>query len=104
VEFKKAFYVFFGLMLCLITSCSLRSPIPGLLYSRTLSGLAVSAQTASREGEACAHSYLGLISVGDASIEQARRNGGITSVASVDEKLTNYFVFYQEYCTVVRGR
>lgn len=91
-----------GLMGC---ASSMRNPAPGLFYSQTQGPFnATSNQAGNRIGEACATSYLGLIGMGDSSIEAARRNGGITMITSVDEKYTNYFVFYGKTCTVVRGR
>jgi hypothetical protein len=54
-------------------------------------------------GRACADSYLGLVALGDASIAAAKQAGNITKVSSVDHTSTSYFVFYGEYCTVVRG-
>lgn len=60
--------------------------------------------TGNRVGESCVQSYLGLVAIGDASIEAARRAGGITMISSVDETINSAFIFYTKYCTVVRGR
>lgn len=90
-----------------ITGCaSLRSPVIGVAYSDVHAGVSASSNTAgNRVGEACATSYLGLVATGDASIEAARRNGGVTLITSVDEAYQNYvFGAYQKYCTIVRGR
>ncbi len=57
-----------------------------------------------RVGEACAVSYLGLVATGDASIEAARRNGGITMISTVDKSHKNILFFYAKNCTIVRGR
>jgi hypothetical protein len=45
-----------------------------------------------------------LIALGDASIETARRNGGINSISSVDFQTTNYGPFFLKFCTQVRGK
>lgn len=83
----------------------MRAPVQGLLYNDTQAGLSVSSNPAgSRVGEACATSYLGLIALGDASIEAARRNAGITVITSADEAFTSYLGLYSKYCTVVRGK
>ena len=85
-------------------SCAGRSPVFGALYTGVQSGLAVSAQAGPKTGEACAMSILGIIAVGDASIDTARRNGGITSISIVDEKHTQILGLYASYCTVVHGK
>lgn len=88
-----------------LASCaSPRAPLIGLIYSDTTSGVAVSSnQAGNRVGEACSTGVLGLVAMGDASVEAARRNGGITLITSVDQKIENLLV-YQRYCTIVRGR
>ena len=79
-------------------------PVNGFLYSDiTVPTGATSNPTGNRIGESCASSILGLVAMGDASIETARRNGGINMITSIDEHYLNYF-FYQKSCTVVRGR
>lgn len=82
-----------------------KSPITGFLYSDVQSGQgATSNQVGNRVGEACATSYLGMVAMGDATIETARRNGGITMISSVDETTNSVLGVYAKYCTVVRGR
>jgi hypothetical protein len=56
----------------------------------------------SKEGKACVTSYLGVFAMGDASVEAAAANGGITRVQSV-EALINARIVMGTYCTVVRG-
>ncbi|MCB0405543.1 MAG: TRL-like family protein [Bdellovibrionales bacterium] len=56
-------------------------------------------------GEACSISILGLIAVGDASIDTARRNGRISKITSVDgTNLTLLGFLFAQQCTVVRGK
>jgi len=83
-----------------------RAPMVGVLYSNGESGVAATSNpSGNRVGEACMMSALGLIAWGDASIETARRNGGITMITTVDESTTRILGFvYSKYCTVVRGR
>lgn len=93
-------------MLLALSSCatSFRQPVAGFLYSDVLSSESVTSnQAGNRVGEACAQSYFGLIATGDASIETARRNGGITQISSVDGK-TEGLLVYSKYCVIVRGR
>lgn len=98
--------VLFAGTLMLLGSCaSVRTPATGVLYSDVYGPQGATANSAgNRVGEACAQSYLGLVATGDASIEAARRAGGITMITSVDEYASNIFVFYAKYCTIVRGR
>ena len=56
-----------------------------------------------KQGEACAKSVLGVYAFGDASIETAKKNAGITKVATVDHATTNILYLYGQYCTVVYG-
>ena len=77
-----------------------------ILYSDVQTGLVATSNVAgTRFGEACLTSYLGLISTGDASIEAARREGGIVSITSVDESAKSVLGFiYRKHCTIVRGQ
>jgi len=54
-------------------------------------------------GTATATSILGLIATGDASIEAATRNGGITKVKYVDYSVKNILGLFGEYTTTVYG-
>jgi len=56
----------------------------------------------SKEGRACVTSYFGVYAVGDASVEAAAANGGITHVKSV-EALVNSKIVIGTFCTVVHG-
>lgn len=98
---RKIFAVSAMLFFC---SCAGRAPVQGWLYTGVQSGLAVSAQAGPKTGEACAMSILGLIATGDASIDTARRNGGITSISIVDEKSTQILGLYASHCTIVHGK
>ncbi len=93
--------------LCIGFGCaglSPRAPVPGVLFSDVAGPeAATSNQNGSRAGEACVKSILGLVATGDASIETARRNGGITMITSVDVSFANYLGVFSKYCTIVRG-
>ena len=96
-----------ALVAVVLSGCAtgMRQPITGFLYSDVQSpAAATSNQAGNRVGEACASSILGLVATGDATIETARRNGGITMITSVDDSTTSYFGIYAKYCTIVRGR
>lgn len=57
----------------------------------------------SKRGEACAANILGLVATGDASIDTAKKNAGITRVASVDHSSTRVLGYYARFCTIVKG-
>ena len=46
---------------------------------------------------------LGIIATGDASIDAAKKAGGITNVASVDHDSTSILGLFATFCTVVKG-
>jgi hypothetical protein len=77
----------------------------GTLYADASSNEQVTENgLASKRGEACATSILGLVTTGDASVATAAKNGGITKVASVDHQFQNMLGFFAKYCVVVSGQ
>ena len=91
-----------GLNGCMIVD----SPIKGVLGTEVIWG-DVAGKTAEadtiKHGKACAHSILGLLAEGDASVRAAKENGGITEVSSVDHLARNLLNIVAEWCTLVRG-
>lgn len=77
---------------------------PGLLFADYRAGLDAEGPVGGKTGEACTQSILGWIGLGDSSIETAAKNGGITTVTSVDRRGRNILGLYAEYCTVVKGK
>ena len=61
-----------------------------------------SGKIGTKEGKACAKSYLALFATGDASIKAAAAEGGITNITSVDHE-SSWLLIFGEYCTIVRG-
>jgi len=57
----------------------------------------------SKTGTACATSILGLVNQGDASINTAQRNGGISTISTVDYHTSGFYPFYGKTCVIVRG-
>ena len=85
-----------------------RAGLNGALYANTTAPVAaLPAENTSatlKTGQACATSYLGLWASGDTSIEAAKRNGGITELATVEERFKHIlFGIKADYCTVVTG-
>jgi hypothetical protein len=56
----------------------------------------------SKTGRACAQSIMGLVAMGDASIEAAKKAGGIKKVTTVDHE-SKWTIVFGTYCTVVTG-
>lgn len=63
-----------------------------------------------KTGMSCVENFMGLVAVGDASIEEAKRDGRIREVVSFDKNITaaNFqiilpFLAWGKSCTIVRG-
>lgn len=83
---------------------STRAPVTGFIYQGTQANEdATSNSGASKRGEACATSILGWIGVGEASIDKAADQAGITKVAYVDSSSFGVLGIYAEYCAIVYG-
>ncbi len=107
-------YAFVFAALIVVTGCAPvfnGSAYPvGLLYSdveaphvATLLEADGEDKTGSKRGEACASGVLGLVAWGDASVDAAKKQGGITDVHTVEHARSNILIFYYKGCTVVTG-
>ncbi len=96
--------VFFLLAACaLLGACATPANEAGMaLFAQTTQPMLVTESTGKKVGRACATNVLGLVIQGDMSVEAAKKNGGITRVASVDKEIKGYAV-YAEVCTIVTG-
>ena len=94
-----------ALSAALLGGCAVvASPTTGFLYTKVQGPITTGTGTkTTKTGRACPTNILGLISTGDASIDAAKKAGGITTVASVDHDSTDILLVYGEYCTVVKG-
>jgi hypothetical protein len=80
------------------------SPVPGFLYADVKSGKIGTSEVADlKKGVATCESILGLIAVGDCSVEAAKKNGGIAKVQYADSAVKNILGVYATYTTVVHG-
>lgn len=81
------------------------SPVTGFIYTGVKGPVDSGVQAdAAKEGKACASSILGWIATGDASIDAAKKAGGIKEVSSVDFQSTSILGLYAQFCTIVRGK
>ena len=83
------------------------SPVTGVVFTEVKYPIAVTNLKGDarnlKKGEAMCTSILGLVATGDASVEAARLNGGITKVHWVDVYVRNILGLYAEYKVVVWG-
>jgi hypothetical protein len=75
----------------------------GTVYTGYKSSGAIGAGADTKTGEACVSSILGLVATGDASIEAAKKAGGITTIAHVDHEQFAVLGVYATSCTIVHG-
>jgi hypothetical protein len=101
----KRFSIIFAIgAVCMLMGCATIMPM-GSVYTgtklpfMTTSNSGVSTKT----GEAMCVSILGLVAVGDCSIEAAKKNGGITKVNHVDWNVNNILGVYGSYTVIVSG-
>jgi hypothetical protein len=76
----------------------------GTIYSGYKSPGNVGTAAAGKTGQACISSILGVVATGDASLEAAKKAGGITTVAHVDHEQFSVLGVYATSCTIVHGQ
>jgi hypothetical protein len=99
VKVVAAGFMFFGLVGCQPVA----SHVMGALFLDVKGPISATTATGMREGTACAKTILGLVGTGDASIDAAKKAGGIQEVSSVDYHATNTLGIVAEFCTIVHG-
>ena len=78
-------------------------PPLGLIYTDIDAPLNLRGEMGTKRGQAQVVSYLGLISVGDASVRSAAAAGGISNVKHVDYDFYNFLGLFQRFTTVAYG-
>lgn len=87
----------------IVTGCATAQPV-GIIYSSTANGVSANNNTYSdKVGKSCATSILSIVAIGDANVNDAKGDGGITRVATVDNTAFNVLGVYGHYCTIVTG-
>jgi len=61
-------------------------------------------KTGDKQGESCATGILGIAAFGDASLDSAKKAGGVTEIHSIEFHGTNILGIYTQGCTVVHGK
>lgn len=89
-----------------VSGCAIAAPgiVEGGIYSGYTIGAGVGPGSGAKTGEACAMSILGIVALGDASIDAAKQAGGITQVASIDHHSFSILGIYGTLCTEVKGQ
>ncbi len=102
---KKLWFMFLLLVGFILTSCATSVPVGGL-YTELKMPVTVTGETAknSKVGTAECLSVLGLIAIGDASIQTAMKNGNISKVTHVDWEAKNILGIIGNYKTIVYGQ
>lgn len=78
---------------------SVKTPAP----STAIAYYGPEAATNAKEGTGTITNILGLVSIGDASLEAAMREAGITKVHHVDQRVTNILGLFSTYTIYVYG-
>lgn len=80
------------------------SPVSGFLYTDVSGPMTATSNSASsKKGEAECSSILGLIAMGDCSIQTAASEAGISQIHHVDYKSKNILGLYATFTIVVYG-
>jgi len=75
----------------------------GTIYTGGKMGVQADSGSGTKTGKACMQSILGLVAVGDASIEAAKAAGGIKKVTTINYEVQNILGIYGTYCLIVQG-
>ncbi|GBU07280.1 hypothetical protein AwDysgo_06110 [Bacteroidales bacterium] len=102
---KKVFFSVCASAALLFASCAaVQSPVMGALYSDVASPVAVTSNAgSSKVGSAKAVSYLGLIALGDVSVETIAKEAGIKKIHHVDQHSSNILGILGTYTVFVYG-
>ncbi len=100
----KFFVVLSALSMFAMGCAAAHSPVTGFLYTDVKGPIDAQAGSGTKKGEACATSILGLVASGDASIDAAKKAGGITDVTAVDHSSNSILGIYAKFCTQVTGK
>ncbi len=88
-----------------LTGCAMStSPVTGTVFSNVKAPVTATGYTRYHKvGTASAHSILGIVALGDASIQAAMENGDIKSVHHADYQSTSFLGLYARYKVIVYG-
>lgn len=93
-------------LLATITACSgpLSSSGVGFLVTNTIEGQAANNDVKiSKKGESCQYTILGLVATGNSSVKEAKAQGHIKRVATIDRSYFGVLGLFGKSCLIVRG-
>ena len=101
----KKIIAFCSAVLLLSSCCAMvKSPVTGFVYTDTEAPVTVTENpVGSKKGEASVVSILGWFAFGNASVQKAAKEAGITKISHVDEKSTNVLGAFAKYTVTVYG-
>lgn len=101
---KGVYAILFVCALFLSGCAYANSPVVGGLVTKIKAPITATAVSAGEKiGKAKCMSILGIVAVGDCSVEAAKKNGNISEVSTVDVETLNVLYIYSHYITVVTG-
>ena len=102
---KLALVLGLGGAMAFFTGCgAIGGAYSGALYTDVKApGTATSSTGASKEGSATCHNVLGLVAIGDCSVDTAAKEGNISQIKSVDNKVWSILGIYSTATTIVKG-
>ena len=87
-----------------LVGCAAAPYQSGFIYSDLSAPVAVSSNAAcTKKGTSESINVLGLVGIGDASIETAKKNGDLSAVSSVDYQFTSFLTIFSKTTTTVCG-
>jgi hypothetical protein len=88
-----------------VTGCGFIADGPfGWAYTDSKVPVAIGAGKAGvKEGQSCVNAFFGMVSVGNAGIEEAMKSAGIKDIYSINRTSLSIFGIYARQCTVVAG-
>ena len=102
---KKLLIVSGVLLLTSACAAPMASSGPGGIFTEVTEGVQANNGVAiNKSGEACAQNILGIVSTGDSTIDTAKKNAGITKVATIDRSFWSILSVYAKACTKVAGQ
>lgn len=76
----------------------------GFLLTMAKEGvMAINDQKINKTGESCGHNILGIVSWGESSIEESKRDANIKNVATIDRDYFGILGVYSRSCLIING-
>ncbi len=86
----------------LLSSCGGLAPF-GVIYNDSTLACEATGTAGNRVGKAKSVNYLGLVGIGDSSLQAAKKNGGLSTISTHDVHVKNILGIITEKTTIVTG-